>query len=74
MKKLTIWIIILTIVILIGYDVYVVLVHGTEASISSVIITASYDLPIIPFVSGFLCGHLFWRMKANKDTVKIDKD
>ena len=73
MKKLTIWIIISTLVILIGYDAFVVLTEGTEASISSIIIVASYELPIIPFAVGFLCGHFFWRMKSNKDTSKIDK-
>jgi hypothetical protein len=50
------------------------LTEGTEASISSIIIVASYELPIIPFAFGFLCGHFFWRMKPNKDTSKIDKD
>jgi hypothetical protein len=73
MKKLTIWIIISVLVILIGYDAFVVLTEGTEASISSIIIVASYELPIIPFAFGFLCGHFFWRMKPNKDTSKIDK-
>jgi hypothetical protein len=74
MKKITIWVIILTIASLVIYDGLVILSEGTEASISSVIIVAAYELPMIPFVSGFLCGHFFWRMKPNKDTVKIDKE
>lgn len=74
MKKTTIVLIISTVVLLIGYDAFIVLTEGTEASISSIIIVASYELPIIPFSFGFLCGHFFWRMKPNKDTLKIDKD
>ena len=50
---------------------------GSEASISSLIISMSYKMPMIPFVIGsflgFFSGHLFWRMKSNKDTILIDK-
>ena len=73
MKKVTVWLIISTLIILIGYDAFVVFTQGTEASISSIIIVAAYELPMIPFCTGFLCGHFFWRMKPNKDTGKIDQ-
>jgi len=56
-------------VVVIGaYDVYAILVGGKEASISWTLVEWSYDYPSIPFLSGFLCGHLFWRMKDPKDT------
>jgi len=74
MKTKTIIVIVLTVLLLIGWDVFAILEGGKEASISSVIITYSYDYPIIPFMFGFLCGHFFWRLKANRDTVNIDKD
>ena len=77
-KKLTVLFIGLVIVVAILYDVYAIYVGGTEASISSAIIVWSYNMPLIPFLAGVLCGHLFWRMRENKDTTvvidKVDKD
>ncbi len=59
------------------YDVYAILVSGTDASISALIINASYKMPFMTFMLGFingvLVGHLFWRMKPNSMTVEIDK-
>ena len=57
------------------YDVYAMVIGGTEASISSVIINFSYKMPFFTFLFGVLCGHLFWRMRPNSDTIKenIDK-
>jgi len=66
----------LLILLILAYDVYAILVGGTEASISSLIITASYKMPFMTFMIGFLngvlVGHLFWRMRSNKDTKEID--
>ena len=70
MKQITIMILVVTVFALIGWDIYAMFCGGHEATISSVIVTASYDLPIIPFASGFLMGHFFWRLKKNKDTDK----
>lgn len=72
-KKITILVCVFTIVALLFYDVYAIATGGTEASISSVIINFSYKMPFFTFLSGVLCGHLFWRMKPNKDTIEIDK-
>ncbi len=67
----------LAIVLILIYDVYAIFLGGSEASISSLIIKMSYEMPfmvfIIGFLNGVLSGHLFWRMKRNKDTNKIDK-
>lgn len=75
-KKLTFIGIPLIIVIILIYDVYAIKVGGTEASISSLIIASSYEMPFMVFCIGFflgvLAGHLFWRMRPNKDTRKID--
>jgi hypothetical protein len=60
----------------IAYDVYAILVGGTEASISSLIISSAYKMPFMVYclglINGILVGHLFWRMKGNKDTDEID--
>jgi len=66
----------LILVIILIYDVYAIYVGGTEASISSLIIKSSYKMPFLVFCIGFIngvfVGHLFWRMKSNKDTKDID--
>lgn len=71
--------IIMAIVAVLIYDALAVYFGGTEASISSIIINLSYEMPFmvlcIGFCTGVLFGHLFWRMKPNKDTTKngVDK-
>lgn len=72
MKTVTFYVIGLTLIALLGYDVFAIIKGGTEASISSVIITWSYKFPLFPFLFGVLCGHFFWRMRTNKDTKEID--
>lgn len=72
MKKITSLVIVFTIAALVIYDVFAIVKGGTEASISSVIISFSYKMPMASFLAGFVCGHLFWRMRTNKDTKEID--
>jgi hypothetical protein len=72
MKTVTIIFMILIAVAIAIYDVIAIIYGGTEASISSHLIVWSYEFPAATFLFGFLCGHLFWRMKGNKDTRKID--
>jgi hypothetical protein len=72
MKKVTTIVILATLIILVGYDVYAIAVGGTEASISSMVIMFSYKMPMATFLAGFVCGHLFWRMRSNEDTKAID--
>ena len=61
------------IVLILIYDAIAVYFGGTEASISSLIINASYQMPFMVFCVGFSMGilssHLFWRMRPNKDTL-----
>lgn len=73
----TILIPVLIIAILV-YDVIAIQYGGTEASISSLLITSSYKMPFMVYCiglfNGILVGHLFWRMKSNKDTKEIDNE
>lgn len=60
------------------YDVVAIVNGGgSEASISSLIISFSYKFPFFTFLTGFgngvLVGHLFWRLKSNADTKDIDE-
>lgn len=58
------------------YDVVAITNEGSGASISSLIIKTSYEMPFFTFTTGYfmgvLSGHLFWRMKPNEDTKEID--
>lgn len=74
MKALTGKILAILVLVLIVYDVIAIQKGGTEASISSVIIAFAYKMPIFTFLFGVVCGHLFWRMRPNQDTKKIDEE
>lgn len=66
----------LIVLAILGYDAYAVIKGGSEASISSQIIALSYKMPFFTYsiglFNGILVGHLFWRMRSNKDTKDID--
>ena len=76
-KIVTFFVIPLLIVLILIYDVYAILQGGTEASISALLIKASYEMPFMVYIVGFgngvLAGHLFWRMRPNAMTKEIDK-
>jgi hypothetical protein len=73
-KKLTLIITVVSVALLLIYDAIAIYFGGTEASISSLVITASYKQPLIPLLVGILIGHLFWRMKGNNDTRELGLD
>jgi hypothetical protein len=73
-KKVTTYIVLCTVVLLIVWDVIAINIGGTEASISSIVIAFAYKMPMFSFSVGFICGHLFWRMRTNKDTLEIDNE
>ena len=62
-KKLTKIFVLATIAIIIGFDVFVWVKGGTEATVSWTVFEWSYDYPILPFFMGFVMGHFFWQMK-----------
>jgi len=76
-KYVTFGFIPLVILVVIIYDVIAIVGGTSEASISSLIIKLSYQMPFMTYsfglFNGVLVGHLFWRMKSNEDTKKIDK-
>lgn len=77
-KIITFFIIPAIIVAILVYDVCAIMAGGTEASISSLIITSAYQMPFMVFCIGFfmglVSGHLFWRMRGNQDTRKSGID
>lgn len=70
--------IVASVVIILVYDATAIMNAGSEASISSLIISLSYKQPLIPALCGWfiglLMGHLWWRMKGNKDTEELGLD
>lgn len=64
MKTLTIIILLAVTSGLIIYDAVAFLHVGNEATISRVLLGAAHDWPLIPFLFGFLMGHLFWPQKG----------
>lgn len=65
-RKLTGIFILVLIVAIAVYDIYIINVAGKDASISQVLIDYAYDYPSFPFIFGFICGHLFWRMGGDR--------
>jgi hypothetical protein len=51
-------------VVIAVFDVFIIFSKGKQASISALIIRSSHKYPSIPFLFGFLCGHLFWSMNT----------
>jgi len=45
-----------------AWDVYVIFQGQQEATFSVVLYESSKRWPVIPFVLGFLCGHVFWQI------------
>lgn len=60
--NITLLFISLTVLSWLFFDVIIIAKKGKQESISAHIIRLS-TRPLIPFLVGFLCGHLFWKMK-----------
>jgi hypothetical protein len=50
--------------LLVGFDFYALFKWGEEATISYQVIQATYNYPVLAFAAGFVCGHLFWQIRA----------
>jgi hypothetical protein len=61
--------------LIIVFDIFIILKKGKQSSISAYIIRYSKLFPSIPFILGFVCGHLFWSMSEESvyDNVKCEK-
>lgn len=60
MREVTEWLLILTVAVLLAYDVLAIRGSGPEASISYVLRDWSRREPAIPFALGFALGHILW--------------
>lgn len=64
------WLIIATVAIWIGWDLFVYYHIGNPATESAVIVRWSWYHPYIPFLVGVLVGHLFFDMREPADWPK----
>jgi hypothetical protein len=60
--------IIVALVAIFLYDVIAMVRGGDEAAISFQVVLWSYQYPAFTFISGFIMGHLFWRIKDKPQT------
>lgn len=65
-KNITKIFIVVSIVVIILFDMYVFMDGGTKATISWTMFTWAHSYPIFPFSMGVIMGHLFWQMDARK--------
>jgi Flp pilus assembly protein protease CpaA len=61
--NITLVFIVVTVITVAVFDVWVMLKKGKSESVSAHLIRASHKYPSIPFIFGFIAGHLFWRMR-----------
>lgn len=65
--------IVVTLLVVLVYDIAAAVFGGTGTTISHEIIVFSHDYPIVPFLVGVVMGHLFWRMPSTPETEKREK-
>lgn len=70
-----------SILIIGGYDIWAWIAGGTEGTISHIIMSSSFNHPMIAVIGGVLVGHFWWRIKcpncdgdAGKNLSKESKD
>lgn len=66
LRQWTIFVIILSTVLIIGWDIFAYAKGGGVATISSVLLDTSKEYPVLPLAFGVLCGHLFWPQKEDE--------
>jgi hypothetical protein len=57
----TAWVIGIVVLVLIGWDVYAAFfTKGAGDTISEVLLAGAQRRPVVSFLIGVVCGHLFW--------------
>lgn len=59
-RRITTVLLLVTIAVLVGWDIYVAANEHSGDTISEIVLAVSLKRPAIPFAVGFVCGHLFW--------------
>lgn len=48
------------------FDIVIIAKKGRDSSISAYIVRGAQKYPLIPFLAGALCGHLFWSYTSDE--------
>lgn len=63
MKKITPYFILIIFALCVVYDFGIIAYQGKAESISATLIRWYYEFPSLSFGTGYLMGHLTWKMK-----------
>lgn len=61
---MTRWLLLVFALIIAASDLALLLTGGVEKTYSREILSLSKQFPVIPFVCGFVAGHVFWPQKV----------
>lgn len=48
------------------WDAFLMFKGHTNATFSVVLYESAREFPVISFISGFLCGHIFWQVYSSR--------
>ena len=71
-QAITRWFIFASVIIVLGFDLWVMFMGGTGTTISHELINWPYKYPIMGVLVGIVLGHLFWRMPSTVETAEHD--
>lgn len=66
-KKATVIIVLACLAVLLIWDFVAMGFGGDSATISNVLINAFHKYPFVTFLTGYVFGHLTWRMAPTKE-------
>ena len=53
-------------IVVVMWDSFLIFRGHTDATFSVVLYESARDFPVISFVAGFLCGHVFWQVYSSR--------
>ena len=53
-------------IVVVMWDAFLMFRGHTDATFSVVLYESARDFPVISFVAGFLCGHVFWQVYSSR--------
>lgn len=71
--RLTFFVAISVLAVIIVYDTWTLIARGYETTISSQLYTLALGQPIIPCAIGVVIGHLFWGNRAAREMASTVK-
>jgi hypothetical protein len=63
MNKVTLTVIAIIVVLSLAIDAGLAYFYGEKGTISWQFVNLAHEWPIVPFLLGYLCGHLTWQLR-----------